>query len=85
MWRQVVDQGPCMPLRVLLSYPSLGVSLFAALQSGLGRARGSMLQWLLDCLNPVAQASTTRAKAVKALGEVRAASLGSVARDDGSV
>ncbi|PRW45458.1 nipped-B isoform X2 [Chlorella sorokiniana] len=39
-------------------------------QSGLGRARGSMLQWLLDCLNPVAQASTTRAKAVRALGEV---------------
>lgn len=43
-----------------------------AVQSGLGRARGSMLQWLLDCLNPVAQASTTRAKAVRALGEVRA-------------
>lgn len=29
-----------------------------------------MLQWLLECLNPVTQASTTRAKAVKALGEV---------------
>lgn len=29
-----------------------------------------MLQWLLECLHPLAQAPTTRAKAVKALGEV---------------
>lgn len=40
-----------------------------ALQSTLGRARTSMVQWLLECLGP-ACASTTRAKAVKALGEV---------------
>lgn len=43
---------------------------FTPPQSNLGRARGSMLQWLLKCLSPLAQASTTRAKAVKALGEV---------------
>ncbi|PSC68988.1 nipped-B B isoform X2 [Micractinium conductrix] len=38
-------------------------------QSTLGRARQSMLQWLLECMGPSC-ASTTRAKAVKALGEV---------------
>ncbi len=45
------------------------MNLSPAPQSTLGRARTSMVQWLLECLAP-ACASTTRAKAVKALGEV---------------
>lgn len=45
------------------------MNLSPAPQSTLGRARTSMVQWLLECLGP-ACASTTRAKAVKALGEV---------------
>ena len=35
-----------------------------------GARAAACWQWLLECLSPLAQASTTRAKAVKALGEV---------------
>jgi hypothetical protein len=44
--------------------------LLPCLQATLGRARSSMVQWLLECLNPASSASMTRSKAIKALGEV---------------
>ena len=51
------------------------------LQGTLGRARPSLLQWLLDAMDPrLRQAPGTRAKAVKALGDVVAAQEGVLAQ-----
>jgi len=44
-----------------------------ALRAAFSRAAPAMLSWLLEMLDPRAQASTTRAKAVKALADLAAA------------
>ena len=63
----------CLPLasvaRCMLLMPPVPAPA-RLLQATLGRARSSMVQWLLECLNPASSASMTRSKAIKALGEV---------------